>query len=325
MGVKQQCLALTKKGEQCRNPVFRGGRYCFVHSVTPRARLGWIVNTVVPLITLAVGYWLGPSKADVAAVPELTAVAVRDTLISQGLLDPERQREVEKRINLAYGGINDATQEDMDAAVSALRNGDFPDAEASYRRLIEKYPGEPSFYTNLSFALRRQGRYKDAVAPAKRAAELATSSPFVWMVLGTALSDAGFPEEGKRAYRNAISLQKSLPDVYMSIGATYSEQDSLETARLFYDSALMYDRENPFLFFNLANLFRKQGHADSSVMALGKAVRLRPEDTRWRYGYAQQLFQTGRTEEAWLQFQIVIQEDPSLLRELFEDTASGPE
>jgi tetratricopeptide (TPR) repeat protein len=321
VGVKQQCMALTRKRVQCKNRTVKGSRYCLAHSIMPCGWLGVTVGLIVSLVLFGLGVWLSPSKEDVAAVPEMTVIAIMDSLHSRGLFDLTKSEDIVKRINLAYGGIDEATQDEMDEALSALRGGEFAAAEETYRALIQKYPGEPSFYMNLSFALRMQQRYTDAVDPAKRAAELAGSSPFAWMVLGTAYSDAGFAEDGKRAYRNAINLLKILPDVYMSMGATYSEQDSLGAARLFYDSALIYDQQNPYVFYNLANVYRRLGHDDSTAIALGRAVRLNPDNGKWRYSYAQALARIDRSDEAMFQFRIAIQQDSSIIGEFIGDSA----
>ena len=89
----------------------------------------------------------------------------------------------------------------------ALRLGMKPQAEALFRRYLERYPNDPEAANNLVCAIRDQGRHEEAIETLRPAILKTPENPMLWNTMGTIVSDQGDFENTKVFLREALRLQ----------------------------------------------------------------------------------------------------------------------
>lgn len=114
-------------------------------------------------------------------------------------------------------------------AFDAYRAGDFGEAEAAYRRVLEQNPGDFDSRMTLGVVLRRLGRLDEAIAELNQVVAAAPKDFRAFANLGLALQTAKRLDEGVEAYRRAYRLE---PRTIRQIAVNLS---ALGTGMLFLD------------------------------------------------------------------------------------------
>ena len=174
-------------------------------------------------------------------------LALKQTAEAQALLEPLRREEGRLPfLMLALGHLS-------------LRNGDLADAEASFRRALERDEFNAEAHDGLGIALRRLGRYEDAVYEHMRAASLHHDRAQTHLHLGLALVKNGQPDWAARAFEVAAELAPADPLPHRLLARLYfSIKQDRERAR--YHAAEMLRRREAM---------RQRREAASPPAALG--------------------------------------------------------
>ena len=145
------------------------------------------------------------------------------------LLEPLRQEEVRlPYLTLALGQL-------------ALRRGQLDEAEASFRRALERDEFNAEAHDGLGVALRRKGQLEDAIFEHMRAASLQHNRPQTHINLGVALVRNGQPDWAARAFEVAAELAPADPFPHRLLARVYfSVKKDRERAR--YHAAEMLRR-----------------------------------------------------------------------------------
>jgi tetratricopeptide (TPR) repeat protein len=117
-------------------------------------RTGWLAYLASDLSTAEANY-----RDAIAAKPKAIEAKIGLTLV---LFVAQKWRPLEAACKqvLAENDKNPSVRARLAAAYYNL--GNFPDAAAGYRKLVEEYPGELDYQTGLGWALLRLGKIEEA-------------------------------------------------------------------------------------------------------------------------------------------------------------------
>ena len=102
-----------------------------------------------------------------------------------------------------------------------LRCGMLPEAEAAFRRVLERDEFSAQAHDGLGVALRRQGHYEGAVYEHMRAASLQHNRPQTHTNLGVALARTGQVDWAIRAFEQAVELAPDEPFPHRCLARLY--------------------------------------------------------------------------------------------------------
>lgn len=166
---------------------------------------------------------------------------------------------------------------DAGRAASFVLMGEYPQADAAFQTLIEKYPKTPNVHyahgvyliardpekafeefrcelqvfpgntaadTMLAWGLLSRGDSEQALPYAEKALNGADNPPFAEYLLGRALVETGTIERGLRYLLQAESADKNNSDVHVTLAAAYSRIGQVVDARREREIAMRMESEN---------------------------------------------------------------------------------
>jgi tetratricopeptide (TPR) repeat protein len=225
------------------------------------------------------------------------------------------------------------TRQALEAAASLHRAGELEGAEASYRRILARDPGnadalhllgvlaaqtghagdavelirqaiqaQPTnaeFHANLALALRKAGRLGEAIDVYRRTAELRPEHPEAWLHLGNAWLDHGEPEQAAAAFRRAAALRPTSHEAMNNLGAALTRQGQLTDALASYQEALRLRPDHVTTLSNLAATLYNLGRVDESAETARRAIELDPECAEAHLTLGAARLIAGRLAEGW--------------------------
>jgi len=162
--------------------------------------------------------------------------------------------------------LDAAAWNDRGTVLSALvRN---QDAETAYRRAIELAPKDPKAYVNLASLLERTNRAKDAVKIAKQAVALAPKLAAAQNALGNAQRGIGDLDAAFKSFEAARAADPQAIDPVVNLAAVMEETSKIDDALALCRSVLDRAPGQPAATMILARCLRRQGDAETALMAL---------------------------------------------------------
>ncbi len=113
-----------------------------------------------------------------------------------------------------YGEGKSSYSQDYRRAIDRLAEGDFPGAEAIYRRLTELEPSQAGAYIGLGSSLLQQDRFDEAEDAYNQALLIAPQSVQAWIGLGSTAHRRADLDEALVRYTRAVELDLMNPDAH---------------------------------------------------------------------------------------------------------------
>jgi len=126
-------------------------------------------------------------------------------------------------------------------ASRALRAGDAGSAEALYREIVAKYPGDPASYNALGACLFFQDKFQAAGAEYQHAMALNPRSAGALYGLGCVAYGQGRSAEAKDYLERALALDSANGLCHRVLGCVYEQMGDAPRARLHYERAIALD------------------------------------------------------------------------------------
>ncbi|NJK51519.1 tetratricopeptide repeat protein [Candidatus Gracilibacteria bacterium] len=126
----------------------------------------------------------------------------------------------------------------IEQANTAYESGNYVEAEAIWRRVIQLKPNLAEAYNNLGLALGQQGELEGAIAAYQKAIQLDPNLVVAYYNLGLVLGEQGELEEAIAAYQKAIELNPTWASAYNNLGLVLREQDQLDDAIAAFQKAI---------------------------------------------------------------------------------------
>jgi tetratricopeptide (TPR) repeat protein len=223
-------------------------------------------------------------------------------------------------------------QREFQSAIQFHQAGRMADAEAGYRRILQRVPGHPDalhllgvlagqvgrpdvaidlirqaiannpttadYHCNLGEIYRRAGRIDDAIASQRRAIQLRPNYVNAFSNLGTALRDAKKPTEAIAAFRRAIELGGHFPEMFANLGNALRDCGFLDGAIAAYEQAISLNANYGEAHNNLAVALRDKKRLQEAEASMRRAIELEPNNAESRYNLGGILLEMGKIDAA---------------------------
>jgi tetratricopeptide (TPR) repeat protein len=207
--------------------------------------------------------------------------------------------------------VDGKTDEILRRAVAAHQGGRLVEAEALYRLVLEKEPGNADalnlmgvlahqrgkharaveligraigikpgmgeFHVNLATVLGAMNRREEAVVAARRAVELNPGSVMGQFNCGRLLAGLGRFEEAAGCFRKAVELQSGFADGWNELGMALKDQGKFAEAEEAFERAVKLQPGSGPFRTNLGNALKDQNKLEEALREFAEAARLRPE------------------------------------------------
>ena len=176
--------------------------------------------------------------------------------------------------------------------------GNFSEAEAIWRRVLQDNPNNADAYYNLGRALSNQGKLEEAIAAYRQALKIYPNYAPAYNNLGVALRDQGKLEEAIAAYRQALKIHPNNAIAYNNLGVALRDQGKLEEAIAAYRQALKIHPNDAIAYNNLGNALRNQGKLEEAIVAYRQVIKINPNYVSPYVDLGLALYDQGKLEEA---------------------------
>jgi tetratricopeptide (TPR) repeat protein len=186
------------------------------------------------------------------------------------------------------------------------QTGDFPAAEAAFRRAIELKRDVAKAHYSLALTLigNPQGKmdWAGAIAECREALKFQPDYPEALNLLGAGLSATGQTDGAIPELQRATQLLPSLAEAHFNLGIAFESKDRFEEATKEYRAAIAARGAYPEAVSALGDLLLRIGKSTEAEQALNQALRLNPDLTNAHYALARLLRSLDRKSEAAVEF-----------------------
>lgn len=221
-------------------------------------------------------------------------------------------------------------------AFAAHQAGDLKEAEALYRRVLEKTPADMETLYLLGTACSQQGRHEEALRYLQHAVTLqprhpealnnlgltltgmrkeAEAIPYYERALvvnpdyadahnnlGNALQVLGKYDEAERHLRCALALSPGHADAYYNLGLVLKGRDSFEEATKCFLRGIALKPDLSTAYDDLGQIYKIWGRNDEALACFDKAVALAPNSSSAHNNRGAVLEEIGRFDDAFAEY-----------------------
>jgi tetratricopeptide (TPR) repeat protein len=206
------------------------------------------------------------------------------------MLFPDRQREADRRAQ--------QDRKDLEAGLAFHKSGQQDRAEALYRKVLRRAPGNVDALHLLGIIAHARGRNDHAVQLLTRAVALSPGFADAHQNLGNALQELGRLDEAVTSYRSAISLRPDLAHAHANLAAAYNRQGLHEAALASATRAVELSPDFAEAHFNLGAALVSLRRFAEAEAAYRKALEFQPDKPEALSDLGQVLLEMKRPEEA---------------------------
>lgn len=235
-------------------------------------------------------------------------------------------------------------QQHAQKVMSLMNAGQFPQAAKAAKAAFKKFPREGNFANTAGMAMAQSGQVRDAVVYFSKALRIKPSDPDIqdnliqalvmsdqhikaremidkllprrknpaqlWHLLALSATRQGNPEGVIKAASKAVEAdpQKALSYNIRGMAHTDLGHDALALAD--FETAHELAPKDPDPLSNMGIPLSRLDRADDAMIAVEKALAIRPNHSNANHRYAVQLTQVGRIEEAIAQYHKLLRLEP---------------
>ncbi|MCK6474831.1 MAG: tetratricopeptide repeat protein [Planctomycetes bacterium] len=160
-----------------------------------------------------------------------------------------------------------------------LESNKVAEAEAQFRKALERSPGLPHALVGLGSMAAAQERYDEALAIYRKALERDPEYAEALGGIGAVLARTGHPEEARASFRRSLASNPDDETVRTEYGNLLLQLGEADAAVEEYREALRLDPKRPDVHHNLAVIAMHQKDIKEAVVHLKEEVRLDPKRT----------------------------------------------
>ena len=203
----------------------------------------------------------------------LAYAGIADTYIleaNHGFLRPQEAAPLAKEAALKAIEIDDTLAEAYSTLGFVQSNFEWKwkDAETSYLKAVELYPGDATVNQRYAIYLSRMGRHTEAIEAMQRAHDLDPLSLTINNALGVVLYMGRQYEKAVSQLRNNLELDESYYRTYYNLGRCYLQQGRLDDAVTSFEKALQLSGNNPYLQASLGRAQAAAGNREPAEQLL---------------------------------------------------------
>lgn len=176
-------------------------------------------------------------------------------------------------------------------------------AAALVARATVRDPKNPMFAANLGRILAAAGQWREAADALGRAVALDDGAADLHFQRGECLHRLDRPGEAEPCYRQAIALKPDYQGAGNSLGVVLEDQGRTEEAEAVYRQTIEAAGEAPELLYNLGNVLRDQHRADDAIDAYRRAIAHKPDFAEAHVHLAFAMMLKGDYAPAWPEYE----------------------
>lgn len=233
------------------------------------------------------------------------------------------------------------------AAMFQYENGQFAEAETSYRQILANDPNHADswhmlglalakkeqyeeaiqsitnaiarrprfilYYANRAALYQQLGRYAEAVADYHQSVFLGSRDPAVWNQLGNTLYALKKPSDAIKAYDQSIKLDPSQFYVYHMLGNIYLTHESYEQALVCFEEVLRLQPDCVEAIVNVASALKGLKRNREAIDCYERALALQPENAHVHFNMGVAWMEFGQHAVAEKYYQQAIAIDPKFI------------
>ena len=161
-------------------------------------------------------------------------------------------------------------------AVSIIQQGRIQEATGKFERAIELNPQEAIFYNNLGNAYTEQKQFEKAIIIYEKSIEIAPNYAEAYYNLGNALKELKQFEKAIIILKKAIDIKADYAFAYFKLGIIYKAQKEFEKAIKAYQKAIEIDPNYVDAYYNLGNIFNEQEELEKAIVSVQKCLEINP-------------------------------------------------
>ncbi|MBI2379778.1 MAG: tetratricopeptide repeat protein [Gammaproteobacteria bacterium] len=195
-------------------------------------------------------------------------------------------------------------------ALALHRGGDFAQAEAAYRQLLEQDADDVNALHFLGVLHHQTGRGEAAVNLIRQALELAPDYRDAWNNLGNILKEQGRYAEAEEAYRQTLELAPEHADAWNNLGVVLRAQELDLDAIDAFKRAAELEPNNAAVLTNFGNLAKSRGLYPLAAACYHRALANDPSQFAALHAYGYVLYRSGFIEEAAQAYRQLLEREP---------------
>lgn len=173
-----------------------------------------------------------------------------------------------------------------ETAIDLHKKGQYAEAEAIYRKLLDTEPTNIDFLHLLSIVLAQQEKIKEALPHIKEAIKNDSNNPTLYNSLGNIYKRLKLVKKSKKAYLDALSLNPSNATTLNNLAILSYQEENYDEAILHYQAALRLDSNYVDAHYNLGLCFIKTKDKTKAIQHFEKTISLSSEyeDAHYQLG-----------------------------------------
>ncbi|PYT23980.1 MAG: hypothetical protein DMG57_30245 [Acidobacteria bacterium] len=200
---------------------------------------------------------------------------------------------------------------DLTTADQLFNTGRFAEAEAQYRRLVQKMPNEPALLWRLGACDYQLGNFAAAEKEFRKALVAEPNLPPALVGLGTSLVALGRSDAALPFLERGVKLAPSNRMARRALGHAYVEQQEFLKGEPILRRLVEEDPRDGESWFYLGTLLFNRHYDDAALSALEESLKINPANVEAQIDRASALAQLGRNQQADAVFQRLAR-DPKL-------------
>jgi tetratricopeptide (TPR) repeat protein len=291
-------VGLTQAGEQAR-----ADRFMYVPMIGLLFIAGWGGGAFL----VRIGIWTRAVAAIGLALVASFAIVARAqaSYWSDNLTLWQHAVDVTGGNYVAYEKLGEAYRD----------RGQYPDAEANYKRALQLAPANSPVYTatihnDLGLVLTRAGRPNEAEAHFAEAVRLNPGFAEAQTNYGNALAMQGKFDDAIVRYQAALALQPRGLEALIGLGAALVRKGRPQDAAVQYREALRVDPDMPQAHNGLGSALTLQHRDDEAMAEFARALELKPDLPSAHLNIAIVLLRKGDTGSARRHLETALSIDP---------------
>jgi len=183
-------------------------------------------------------------------------------------------------------------------AVQFHQSGRLEQAEAVYKKILDRYPNYPDALHLLGVIAHQQGKNEAAVELIAKAIAVNPVNPNYYNNMGASLRDMGRTEESLACYRKTVELKPDYAEAYNNMGNVLRDQGKTAEAIACYQKSLELKPDFMTAYHNLAIALKEQGELEKAVSCYQRALPFSPNLADTYNRMAHLLCDQGKSDEA---------------------------
>lgn len=199
---------------------------------------------------------------------------------------------------------------DLQAAIALHQSGQLREAAIRYRKLLDRFPGNPVVLNNLGAVALQLGDHAQSISLLKRTLEISPAQPLAFFNLGIGLQALGQLPEALKNYERAIALQDDHAGARFRRGLVLQELRRFDQALENYDHLLVMRPNHAGAHYQRGRVLETLNRFDEGLAAFQRAVALRPDHVGALLALGVAFSRYGRLGDAVAAYQRVIALQP---------------